>query len=165
MEDIIETVPISIDMYSSYLTESHCKVLSSNQILNQVTKICTGFHFIILSNNEQQCELFLNAKDYKYITIFYVKLLKCPMGFAFDDTTERCECDLLMNSKLLTIRDCNINNQSVLRPANSWISAEAHNNSYFYHVSPSCSFQYCLPHSSYLNFSAPNSQCQFNRAS
>ena len=58
------------------------------------------------------------------------------MGFTFDDTKERCECDLLMNSKLLTIRDCDINNQSVLRPANSWISAEAHNNSYFYHVSP-----------------------------
>ena len=118
----------------------------------------------ILSNNEQQCELFLNAKDYEYITIFYVKLLKCPMGFTFDGTTERCECDLLMNSKLLTIKDCNINNQSVLRPANSWISAIAHNNSYFYHVSPSCPFQYCLPHSSYLNFSTPNSQCQFNRA-
>ena len=163
-EDIIETIPISIDMYSSYLTESHCKVLSSNQILNQVTRNCTGFHLTILSNNEQQCELFLNAKDYKYITIFYVKLLKCPMGFTFDGTTERCECDLLMNSKLLTITDCNINNQSVLRPANSWVSAEAHNNSYFYHVSPSCPFQYCLPHSSYLNFSTPNSQCQFNRA-
>ena len=162
-EDLIE-IPISIDMYSSYLTESHCKVLSSNQILNRITRNCTEFHFTILSNNEQQCELFLNAKDHRYITIFYVKLLKCPMGFTFDINTERCECDLLMNSKSLTIRDCNINNQSVLRPANSWISADTRNNSHFYQLSPSCPFQYCLPHSSYLNFSTPNLQCQFNRS-
>ena len=27
-----------------------------------------------------------------------------------------------------------------------------------------CPFHYCLPHSSNLNFSTPNSQCQFNRA-
>ena len=74
------------------------------------------------------------------------------MGFSFDISTERCECDVLMNSKLLTIRDCNINNQSILRPANSWISADTHNNSYVYHLSPSCPFHYCLPNSSYLNF-------------
>ena len=52
--NVIETVPISIDMYSSYLTESHCKVLSLNQILNQISRNCTGFHLTILSNNEQQ---------------------------------------------------------------------------------------------------------------
>ena len=69
-----------------------------------------------------------------------------------------------MNSKLLTINDCNINNQSILRPANSWISADNHNHSYVYHLSPSCPFQYCLPHASYLNFLTPNSQCQFNRS-
>ena len=27
-----------------------------------------------------------------------------------------------------------------------------------------CPFHYCLPHSSHLNFSTPNSQCQFNRS-
>ena len=160
----IDIIPISIDMYSKYLTKSHCKVLLSNQIFKCITRNCTQFHFTILSNNEQQCELFLNAKDYKYITIFYVKLLKCPMGFSFNLSTERCECDVLMNSKLLTIRDCNINNQSILRPANSWISADTYKNYSVYHLSPSCPFRYCLPHSSYLNFSTQNSQCQFNRS-
>ena len=93
---------------------------------------------MILSNNEQQCELFLNAKNNTFITIFYVKLLNCPMGFSLDLEREKCECDLLMNSKLLTINDCNINNQSILRPANSWISADNHIHSYVYHLSPSC---------------------------
>ena len=163
-EAFIKTTPVSVDMYSKYLTMSHCKVILSNQILKWITRNCTQFHFAILSNNEQQCELFLNAKEYKYITIFYVKLLKCPIGFSFDISTERCECDVLMNSKLLTIRDCNINDQSILRPANSWISADTHNYSYVYDFSPSCPFHYCLLYSSYLNFSTQNSQCQFNRS-
>ena len=85
-----------------------------SQTFKLITRNCTEFHFTILSNNEQQCELFLNAKDYRYITIFYMKLLKCPIGFYFDINTERCELDLPMNSKLLIIRDCNVNNQSIL---------------------------------------------------
>ena len=163
--NIINTIPISIDMYNSkYLTKSHCKVHLANQIFKWITRNCTTFHFTILSNNEQQCELFLNAKNNTFITIFYVKLLNCQMGFSLDIEREKCQCDLLMNSKLLTISDCNINNQSILRPANSWISADNHNHSYVYHISPSCPLQYCLPHASYLNFLTPNSQCQFNRS-
>ena len=60
--------------------------------------------------------------------------------------------------------NCNINDQTMLRPANSWISATTHNNSYTYHISLQCPFHYCLPHSSYLNVSNPNSMCQFNRS-
>ena len=84
------------------------------------------------------------------------------MGFSFDDNTEKCECDSSMQSKLLPITNCNINDQTILRPANSWMTAETYNDSYAYHISPNCPFHYCLPQSSYLNFSTPNSQCQFN---
>ena len=62
------------------------------------------------------------------------------------------------------ITSCNINDQTIQRPTNSCISATTHNNSYTYHISLHCPFQYCLPHSSHLNFSTPNSQCQFNRS-
>ena len=93
----IKYIPIFIDM-DKHLPKSHCKVLLSNQIFIWITRNCTEFHFTILSNNEQQCKLFLTAKDYKRFTIFYVKLLKCPMGFSFNINTEKCECDLLMNS-------------------------------------------------------------------
>ena len=86
------------------------------------------------------------------------------MGFLFDDNTEKCECDSSMQSKLLPIANHNINDQTILRPANSWMTAETHNNSYTYHISPYCPFHYCLPQLSYLNFSTPNSQCQFNRS-
>ena len=50
------------------------------------------------------------------------------------------------------------------RPANTWMSAHTINNSHSYHVSLHCPFDYCLPHSSQLNLSTPDSQCQFNRS-
>ena len=62
------------------------------------------------------------------------------------------------------ITSCNINNQTILCPANSWVSAATHNNSYTYHISLQCPFHYCLPHSSHLNFSTPNSRCHFKRS-
>ena len=133
----------------------------------QITRNCTKHSYkTLLTNNDEQCELILIATAYKkyYITIFYIKLLKCPMGFSFNVNTEKCECDSLMQSKLLKIINCNINDQTILRPESSWMTAKTYNNSHTYHISPNCPFQYCLPQSSYLNFSTPDSQCQFNRS-
>ena len=76
---------------------------------------------------------------------------------------QKCTCPRLQ-SEILSIKNCNINDQTTLCSADSWISAIAHNNSYTYHISLHCAFHYCLPHSSYLNFSTPNSQYQFNRS-
>ena len=36
--------------------------------------------------------------------------------------------------------------------------------SHSYNVSSQCPFDYCLPYSSYLNLSNPDSQCQFERS-
>ena len=154
---------VSIEMYDETLPRSHCKVPLSNKN-NWITRNCTKFFFTVLSNNEEQCELFLYDKEYDHITIFYIQLQVCPMGFSFDDKTEKCDCDSSMQSNLLTIANCNINDRTILRPANSWISANTHNNSSIYHLNPNCPFRYCLPQSSHLNFSTPNSQCQFNRS-
>ena len=95
-----------------------------------------------------------------YLNIFYIKQITCPTGFVKRD--KRCQCDPALVQYGIT--NCNINDQTILRPVNSWISATTHNNSYTYYISLHCPFHYCLPHSSHLNFSTPNSQCQFNRS-
>ena len=64
----------------------------------------------------------------------------------------------------MAVTSCNINNKTILRPANSWIFAETVNASHSYDISSQCPFDYCLPHSSHLNLSNPDSQCQFNRS-
>ena len=157
-----KSVLVSIGMY---VEGSHCKVPTSSYNYYQITRNCTKFLYTLLANNDEQCELFLFTKQYKhYAIIFYIKLLKCPLGFSFNVNAEKCVCDPVMQSSLLTIRECNINDQTVLRHGNSWMTAETYNNSHTYYISPRCPFDYCLSQSSYLNFSIPNSQCQFHRS-
>ena len=61
--------------------------------------------------------------------------------------------------------NCDINDRLSSRPANSWILLQiVDNRSCVYQASLHCLFHYCLPHSSFHNFSTPNSQCQFNRS-
>ena len=61
---------------------------------------------------------------------------------------------------------CNINDQTILRLSHTWIMPIhiPQENLFAFCISLHCPFHYCLSHSSHLNFSTPNSQCQFNRS-
>ena len=138
-----------------------CTVLNVTEHRQFIYKPCTKVSYTI-GFSDDWCELFLktvfDSDDDN--NIFYVRKLRCPPGFA--KLNEICQCDpVITNYKMIT---CNINDQTILRPTNSWISATTHNNFYTYHISLHCPFRYCLSHSSHLNFSTPNSQCQYNRS-
>ena len=159
--DTANAVAVKTDIYQQYVTP--CIVLDISENLQLIDKRCTELHYTIGFPTENWCELFLKiASDSdEYLNIFHIRQITCPTGFVKID--KRCQCDpLLVQHGIIT--NCNINDQTILRPANSWISATTHNNSYTYHISLHCPFHFCLPHSSYLNFSTPNSQCQFNRS-
>ena len=138
-----------------------CKVSSLLEAEKEVHQNCTKVTYNILSENTQYCKLILYNVEYEFPTVYFITLLKCP---AYSALEKKCICDDKLNFELLMINICDINDQTILRPANSWISATTHNNSYTYHISLHCPFHYCLPHSSHLNFSTPNSQCQFSRS-
>ena len=106
------------------------------------------------------CELFLKVElsPDDYNKRFYVRKLSCPAGFI--EINKTCQCDPIIVNYGIT--KCNINNQTVLRTPNTWITATTYI-PYSYNFSQQCRFYYCLPHSSNLNFSTPDSQCQFNR--
>ena len=93
----------------------------------------------------------------------YTTLLHCPKGFSLY-LEGYCQCDTILSSHIPSLSYCNIDDQTIPRPANSWISAHTVNNSHSYNVSLHCPFDYCLPHLSHLNLSTPDSQCQFNRS-
>ena len=98
--------------------------------------------------------------------MFYVQIKPYPVGFTLQSDKESCHCDpLLLNNDILPITSCNLDDETILRPDNSWISADTNNSSHTYKVSPQCPFDYCLPHSSNLNLTNPDSQCQFKRSS
>ena len=159
--DTANAVVVKTDIDQQYVTP--CIVLGSNEN-SQYTddEYCAKLHYTIGFPTDNWCELFLKiATDSDaHLNIFYVRQITCPTGFVQID--KRCQCDPVLVQHGITY--CNINDQTILRPANSWISATTHNNSYTYHISLDCPFHYCLPHSSHHNFSNPNSQCQFNRS-
>ena len=158
--DIANAVVVKTNIDQQYVTP--CIVLDISENLQHVDKHCTKLHYTIGFPTDDWCELFLKiASDSdEYLNIFYIKQIICPTGFVKID--KRCQCDPVLVQYGIT--NCNINDQTILRPANSWISVTTHNNFHTYHISLHCPFHYCLPHSSHLNFSTPNSQCQFNRS-
>ena len=155
---------VTVKMYDKDFPHSVCTISTLFEAEQLIEKNCTKVVYSIFSESQLQCKLILYNTKYKYPTVYYINLLNCPAGFSFDANRKKCICDPKLKSEIISINNCNINDQTILRPANSWISATTHNNSYTYHISLHCPFHYCLPHSSHLNFSTPNSQCQFNRS-
>jgi len=92
---------------------------------------------------------------------FFVKLLPCPAGFVIQSGVKTCSCDSVLST---VVTSCNLNYGTVQRAANSWITATTDNNSHTYVVSLNCPFDYCMSHSSHLNLSNPDMQCQFKRS-
>ena len=123
---------------------------------------CNEYNYTIKYNAFNECELYLRTQQHD-IEIVYVKLKPCPAGFVLEKTM--CICDPLLNSKPLSVTSCNLDNETILRPANSWITAETNNvdHSHTYYVPLQCSFHYCLPTQSLLNLFNNDSQYQLNR--
>ena len=131
---------------------------------------CSAVQYTI-KHTGKWCELILTATIPQIFPGFgkpwterYTILLQpCPKGFTLHPQGY-CQCDPILSSHIPSLTTCDIDHQTIPRPANSWISAHTINNSHSYHVSLHCPFDYCLPHSSQLNLSTPDSQCQFNRS-
>ena len=134
---------------------------------------CKNTQFIVTHKNGIWCELLLTAVPLylafaniwtdTYTDIYTITFLPCPKGFLLHSEGYYW-CDPILSSHIPLITHCNIDNQTIPRPANSWISAHTVNKSHSYHVFLHCPFDYCLPHSSHLNLSTPDSQCHFNRS-
>ena len=160
-----QTEIVTIEMNDDVLPPTACKVAKVNELIHQVYHAsCTVINFTIIHNafnNLQWCELLINILSTHQIDAYYIDMLCCPAGFVQQNGI--CICDPILNSAQLYITICDINHQTILRPAGSWLSAVTINDSHQYHISPHCPLHYCLTQSSQLNFSTPNSQCQSNR--
>ena len=145
--------------------DDDCNILDSDQLSQtHPNNVCNRYSNTIWPNSEfiTECKLFIGLNEMP--EMFYVQIKHCPMGFTLQSDKKACYCDPLLRNDEVSITSCKINDETILRPANSWISAVTVNNSHSYNVSSQCPFDYCLPYSSYLNLSNPDSQCQFKRS-
>ena len=157
------TVSISLETFS--YSPLQCTVPTASTQQNVSSHRCSNISYTLLSHSSKMCELLLRQDiDTSHgIKVSYdkyhVKLLPCPPGFMF--LQMRCQCDpvLTLNGH---VKDCDINNQTLLRSPNSWISYSG--SLHTYRLSKNCPFQYCYPWSTKLQLNNPDLQCQYSRS-
>ena len=155
-------VKIDFESEVTQLYVPTCIIIDAYKKMEVLSSTCTRVNnTIVVFPNDTKCALYMKIFGdlYDNLNLFYIKPLPCPPGFI--KANQICAC----YPKLIKfgVLGCNLNDQTILRPANSWISTTAYNNSYIYQISLQCPFHYCLSHLSHLNLSNPNSQCHFNR--
>ena len=116
---------------------------------------CNKYHYTVWSDLHE-CELYLGDEDTP--EVLYVTLNPCPLGFTPQESKKACYCDPDLNPFTIS---CNLDDETILRPAKSWISGERFNNYSVYLLSRNCPFDHCLPHASNVKLSTPDKQCQF----
>ena len=99
---------------------------------------CNEYNYTIWSS-EKSCKLYLESDE--SIDTFYVTLKPCPVGFILQEIKQGnmgCFCDPVLKYHTLSITSCNLNDGTILRPTNSWLSGYTVNNSHSYYVSLHC---------------------------
>ena len=152
-----------VETQSTQLPTSACRIGHQTELVNTITKHSKIFNFTIVTDSKEICELFLTASPCLYYTYeaFYIEILPCPVGFTLQSGV--CDCDPYLRNSNIHIDKCYIDQSTITRLANTWITAHHHSNNTKYLLSHNCPMDYCLPHSSHLNLLNPDLQCQFNR--
>ena len=136
-----------------------CHLLNAFEIEQEHQSYQCDEHNYTIWSELPECELYLRA-DGAITEIFYIKFTACPAGFDLWREKGVCNCDSILYPY---VTSCNLNDETILRPANSWVYAYQVYQKYEYKICKHCPYNHCLPHSSYLNLSMPDSQCKFHR--
>ena len=121
--------------------------LQDTQIINDVN--CKDITYTVYSSH-RLINFHLTAAEYSPILNISVDLKPCPIGFALDNDT--CKCDHVISRENI---DCFINNQSILRPANTWMGFLDISNKTGVVFSEHCPHGYCLPRDVYVSSDDP----------
>ena len=148
--------------------QDDCSIVHASELsqthFNSINYNCNSYRYTLWPKNEtiKECKLFIGLSNMP--EMFYVQVKPCPKGFTFQTSKKACYCDPLLSNKILST-SCNLKYETILRPANSWIYADTDDNTnvHTYKVAQDCPLDHCLPKSTHLNLSNPDSQCHFNR--
>ena len=139
-----------------------CHVINRSQMMQVAeSQNCSKIAYTIPFTGNGWCELFLKGlhDETVKVDIYYVMVMNCPVGFINHNGVCQCSSSLVQ----FDIR-CDIDNETIQRPANAWIAPVFQNSTYYFYVSLLCPFHYCLTRSSNLNLYTPDLQCQFSRS-
>ena len=136
-------------------------IIEESQLRQLLTTNCSPVKYTVSVYNKSitKCSIQLQyVLDFPVLNVYYLKILPCPAGFTFID--QKCQCNPVL--QYITPHPiCYINNQSVYRPANSWLSFSEESNDILY--VEFCPLQHCLPKDSFIHLLHSDMQCKFNR--
>ena len=87
-----------------------------------------------------------------------VKILPCPLGFEYHNTSMTCTCDSKLQEYGLNY---SIDTQTVRRKNSFWITTAEESGEVIVHEH--CPFDYCKPESFDLDLEDPNEQCAYHQ--
>ncbi|XP_065917477.1 uncharacterized protein [Dysidea avara] len=164
LRQAVDSMTLSVDE-----TQSTCRVLNKDELIQTKPNNCSEFHYTISSDNDHHCELYLTETAMLVTDSFKIELNRCPLGFSLSNKDNRtCQCDQVLTNTSIPL-SCDINTEMILRPPNSWMYGEVkdphevNDYKYIYYISVNCPFDYCHPHSSHIHLQHPDVQCDFNR--
>ena len=113
------TVEVIAETITNITYLSSCIVHDAKQNKQLIKSNCTKLNYTIAFPNDNWCELFLTISHVTpvYYNKFYIRQLPCPLGFKKTDGTCQCYPSFIMYG----ITKCDIDTQTILRPANTWI--------------------------------------------
>ena len=156
-------LPIVVENMQTQDDNCTCNVEDVSQLSQlRFNHNCNNYSYTLWPKDAtvKMCKLYIGLPNMP--EIFYVPFKPCPLGFTLQEDRKSCYCDPVLNK--LSIKSCNLSDETILRPAYSWIFAEKDNtNNITYTVSSQCPFDHCIPQQTNLNLSDPDSQCQFSR--
>ena len=155
------------------------------QHTQKVGKGCTNLTYTIMSPSQMELTMVMEVEnldtpdrdvmeaarkffllDYDIYSHLYftnllinIKILPCPLGFEYHNTSMMCTCDSQLVKNQL---NCSINEQTVRRKNSFWITTAEESGDVLVHEH--CPFDYCKPKSFDLDLEDPDEQCAFNRS-
>ena len=156
----IPQASITVTVVNKNLPSHGCRIGVNEISQAHFNSTCNDYYCTIWSNYSS-CELYLDSTD--GMEIFYVDLQTCPFRFSLEED-EKDVFDPVLNSDIISVTSCNLDDATILHPANSWIFATKYDDTQYYKVFYHYPFDYCVPYASYVNLSSPDTQRQFKRS-
>ena len=170
-------------VHSDLMNGTHPKI-QDWQHTQKVGKDCTNLTYTIMSPSQMELTMVMEVENLDtpdrdvmqaagklsknllntdlYLTtnlLINIKILPCPLGFEYDNTSMTCTCDSKLAENEI---NCSIDTQTVWRKSSFWITTAEESGEVLVHEH--CPFDYCKPESFDLDLEYPDEQCAFHRS-
>jgi len=156
--------PVYAQLYTDLLnTDKEVKFANDFQRSLLLQGVCSQVNYSLLTT-EVNITVTVNLRTTSYngntSLMLTVNIRDCPLGFAIDKVTNKCQCSQLYH---ISGRTCNITSELIEKQKYEWIGVFTKNGRQLPAYCRDCPMGYCNVQEQYANLSDTNSVCTANR--